>query len=103
MPWREAIERVLREAEGPLHYAEISEQVFSRGYYKTEGATPEATVNAQITSSIKHECEKSPFVKVGRSIFALRSTPIANVFSKTSAEISITPRRSKPGEFTAIE
>jgi hypothetical protein len=76
MSWREAIQKVLQEVQGPLHYAEISEHVLSRGYYKTEGATPDATVNAQITSSIKHEGDKSPFVKVGKGIFALRTSVI---------------------------
>jgi HB1, ASXL, restriction endonuclease HTH domain len=76
MSWREAIQKVLQEAQGPLHYAEISEHVLSRGYYKIEGATPDATVNAQITSSIKHEGDKSPFVKVGKGIFALRTSVI---------------------------
>lgn len=74
MSWREAIEKVLAEEARPLHYSEISELILSRGYYKTEGATPDATVNAQITSSIKHEKEKSPFIKVSRGTFALRST-----------------------------
>src|SRR5258705_11772512 len=73
MSWREAIERVLAEADGPLHYSEISEQILSRGYYKTDGATPSATVNAQISSSIKHEGEKSPFLRVGKGTFSLRT------------------------------
>ena len=79
MSWREAIERVLKEEARALHYSEISEQVLAKGYYKTEGATPDATVNAQITTSIKHEGDKSPFVKVGRGVYALRSgtpTPV---------------------------
>lgn len=73
MSWREAIERVLREEARALHYSEISEQVLAKGYYKTDGATPDATVNAQITTSIKYEGERSPFVKVGRGVYALRT------------------------------
>ena len=73
MSWREAIERVLAEADGPLHYSEISEQILSRGYYKTDGATPSATVNAQISSSIKHDREKSPFIRVSKGTFTLRA------------------------------
>lgn len=73
MSWREAIEKVLGEASGPLHYSEISEQILSRGYYKTDGATPAATVNAQISSSIKHEGSASPFFRVSRGTFTLRS------------------------------
>jgi hypothetical protein len=73
MSWREAIAKVLAEADSPLHYSEISEQILSRGYYKTDGATPAATVNAQISSSIKHEGESSPFLRVGKGTFSLRS------------------------------
>lgn len=72
--WREAIKTVLIEAAGPLHYADISERILSQGHYETEGATPASTVNAQITASIKHEGEKSPFVRVGKGIFSLRAT-----------------------------
>jgi hypothetical protein len=72
MSRREAIERVLLEEARPLHYSEISELILSRGYYKTESATPDSTVNAQITTSIKHEGDKSPFLKVSRGTFALR-------------------------------
>jgi hypothetical protein len=73
MSWREAIERVLGEEGRAMHYSEISEQVLAKGYYKTDGATPAATVNAQITASIKYEGEKSPFAKVGRGVYALRT------------------------------
>ena len=73
MSWREAIAKVLAEANAPLHYSEISEKILSRGYYKTDGATPSATVNAQISSSIKHEGDESPFLRVGKGTFSLRS------------------------------
>jgi hypothetical protein len=72
--WLDAIKKVLGETEAPLHYTEISEQVLSRGYYVPKGATPAATVNAQITKSIKHDGDRSPFIRVGRGIFALRSS-----------------------------
>lgn len=75
--WKEAIKKVLQESETPLHYAEISEQILSRGYYETDGATPAATVSAQISSSIKHDGEKSPFMRVGKGIFTLKSLSVA--------------------------
>jgi hypothetical protein len=70
--WKAAIKRVLMESDAPLHYTEISEQILSRGYYETDGATPAATVNAQLSSSVKHDGEKSPFIRVGKGIFSLR-------------------------------
>lgn len=85
--WKEAIKKVLGESETPLHYAEISEQILSRGYYETDGATPAATVNAQISSSIKHDGEKSPFIRVGKGIFTLKSSLTAATIP-ASASIS---------------
>lgn len=70
--WKAAIKRVLMESDAPLHYTEISEQILSRGYYETDGATPAATVNAQLSSSVKHDGDKSPFMRVGKGIFSLR-------------------------------
>ena len=77
--WKEAIKKVLTESVTPLHYTEISEQILSRGYYETDGATPAATVNAQLASSIKHDGEKSPFIRVGKGIFALKNSPAAAI------------------------
>lgn len=70
--WKSAIKRVLMESDSPLHYTEISEQILARGYYKTDGATPAATVNEQLSSSVKHDGDKSPFIRVGKGIFSLR-------------------------------
>lgn len=72
--WKQAIKKVLAESDAPLHYTEISEQVLSRGYYETDGATPAATVSAQLASSIKHEGDKSPFLRIGKGFFALKET-----------------------------
>ncbi len=74
--WKYAINKVLKEADAPLHYTEISELILSRGYYATDGATPAATVNAQISHSIKHQAERSPFLRVGKGIFTLRSAMV---------------------------
>lgn len=81
--WKDAIKRVLREAQEPLHYSDISAQILAAGYYATEGATPAATVNAQLASSIKHDGERSPFLRVGKGIFALKDET-ATIGSKSS-------------------
>jgi len=105
MSWREAIERVLKEEARPLHYSEISELILSKGYYKTDGATPDATVNAQITSSIKHEGDRSPFLKVSRGTFALRSLgPQATVQAKLAVALPpATPKVLKEAQTATIE
>jgi HB1, ASXL, restriction endonuclease HTH domain len=74
--WRAAIVKVLTEAQMPMRSAEISELILSRSYYRTDGATPVATVHAQIASSIKHDAERSPFIRVGKGLFAVRPAPL---------------------------
>jgi HB1, ASXL, restriction endonuclease HTH domain len=71
--WRAAILKVLAEQQMPMRSAEISELILSQNYYRTDGATPVATVHAQIASSIKHDGERSPFIRVGKGLFALRA------------------------------
>ncbi len=90
--WKAAIIRVLGEADAPLHYTDISEQVLSRNYYQTEGATPAATVNSQIAHSIKYEGEKSPFIRVGKGIFALKTAlTISSVISENQKKAPAEP------------
>ena len=106
MSWREAIERVLTEEARPLHYSEISELALSKGYYKTEGATPDATVNAQITSSIKHEGQNSPFLKVSRGTYALRNSKADEIEAPASPAIALppaTPKVLKEAQTSTVE
>src|SRR3954471_19827608 len=70
--WKSVAIDILAEAKEPLHYREITERILARGLKTTDGATPDATVNAQIAASIKHEGASSPFIRVGKGTFALR-------------------------------
>src|ERR1039458_5876002 len=70
--WKSAIITVLTESTEPLHYHEITERIMTRGLRTTSGATPDATVNAQISASIKHDGTASPFLRVGKGTFTLR-------------------------------
>lgn len=70
--WKNAIITVLSESKDPLHYADITERILTRGLKSTAGATPDATVNAQIAASIKHDGTDSPFFRVAKGIFTLR-------------------------------
>lgn len=73
MPWRRAIEKVLTDAEGPMHYRDIAETIVSDGLRTQRvGATPASTVSSYITTSIKSDGDRSPFVKVGPGQYALK-------------------------------
>jgi hypothetical protein len=73
MTWRKAIEKVLSNSPAPLHYKEITERIIADGLRKSLGATPAATVNANIAASIKHEGEQSPYLRIAKGIFTLRA------------------------------
>ena len=94
--WKDAIKKVLSESDGPLKATEISELILSRGYYETDGATPAATVAAQIYMSIKNDGEKSPFAKVGKGMFALKdSTPTSKEKSEPKSKPAVTQDESQ--------
>lgn len=92
--WKSAIIKVLSESKEPLHYLEITERILTRGLKSTAGATPDATVNAHIAASIKHDGMASPFVRVAKGIFTLRPTkgaaatlPEKELETETSADV----------------
>lgn len=68
----DAIERVLTEASGPLHYQEITELILEQDLWQTEGQTPEATINARLAVDIKKLGSLSRFMRTEPGVFALR-------------------------------
>ena len=63
--------QILKEAGKPLHSKEITKIAIERGWLKTAGKTPEATMNAKLIVDINTKKDKSRFIKVGPSTFAL--------------------------------
>jgi len=72
LTWRKAIDKVLASSPRPLHYNEITEQIIAESLRTSVGATPAATVSAQISTSMKREGENSPYVRVSKGIFTLK-------------------------------
>lgn len=88
LTWRKAIDKILASSPTPLHYNEITEQIISEGLRASVGATPAATVNAQISTSIKHDGENSPYVRVSKGTFTLKN--------RTSSVSSVVPKKLTP-------
>ena len=75
--WIEAIKSVLADAPGPMHYTDITDKVIERGLRpEGVGAIPAATVNGMMAYSINNEGTASPFVRVGRGLYALRTAQL---------------------------
>jgi|TARA_E500000305_G_C4017307_1_gene236501 hypothetical protein len=100
-PWRKAIEQVLREADGPLSRTEIAETIVARELRDDVGLTPANTVVSNISTSLKNEGDKSPFVRVGRGEYWLKELFNQTLSSsKDSAEEA--DQDSQPGLINAF-
>jgi len=64
---------ILKKEKKPLHYKEITRLALEAGILETEGATPDASMNAQIVVDIKNKKDASDFVKTAPSTYALNS------------------------------
>lgn len=71
LTWKKAISKVLEDSSTALHYKDIAERIISENLRQSLGATPAATVIAQITGSIKRDGEKSPYVRVAKGTYTL--------------------------------
>lgn len=71
--WHDAIREVLAASPKPLHYKEITERIVEQGLRTSVGATPAATVNSHLSSSIKNDGTASPYIRVSKGTFAMRS------------------------------
>ena len=54
-----------------MHYTEITRLALESGILETEGATPESSMNAQITVDIKNKGKGSDFMKTAPGTFTL--------------------------------
>jgi len=69
--FRRAALKVLRDAKEPLHYKEITKRALEEALIETSGATPERTMNTQLTSDMKRRENKSAFIRVQPAVYAL--------------------------------
>lgn len=79
--------QILREAGRPLHSKEITKIALERGWLKTAGKTPEATMNAQLVVDINTKKDKSRFIKTAPSTFGLN--PEFEIVAETKIEKKI--------------
>lgn len=84
--WRKAIEQVLSDAPGAMHYKDLADKIIEAGLRTDLGATPAATVSAHLTTAIKNEGTKCPWQKIGRGLYVWKSR--AGISSETLAAIS---------------
>ena len=118
MSFLEAAERVLVEANEPLHYREITRRAMQRGWLETDGQTPWASMNAQLAVAINSQGDACTFIRISPGIFGLQEwvtagrveiavaagqslVPHYPVYSETGPVISILAGHS-PSEITSM-
>jgi hypothetical protein len=69
--FRTAALHILTEVNRPLHYKEITKLALEKGILETDGATPDASMNAQLAVEIKRLGAASDFIRTGPGIFAV--------------------------------
>ena len=69
---RDAAEYVLAQVGEPLSYHDSTRHILDADLWETNGQTPEATINAQLSMDIVTLRSASRFQRTARGIFALR-------------------------------
>lgn len=87
-----AVLKVLQDAKTPLHYREITNRILSAKLWTTNGKTPEATINAQLSVDVKRKGVVSAFRRAGHGVFALNTERTAGTPS-----VSDIIRSEEPG------
>jgi len=69
--FRQAAIEILSESKQPMHYKEITRLALEKGILETDGATPDASMNAQIITDMKKKGKASDFIKTAPSTYSL--------------------------------
>lgn len=68
--------QILKESDKPLHYKDITKIALAKGWLKTAGKTPDATMNAMIIVDINSKKGLSRFIKTAPSTYSLNQSVI---------------------------
>lgn len=99
MKWQDAIKKVLDAAEEPVHYTDIAQAIIDEGLRTSVGATPAATVAAQLSRPpLVHEV-----VRVERGTYALANRHSATPDSETLVDLVDDVAPVTPSESTDVE
>jgi hypothetical protein len=77
---------VLKKSGKPLHYREITRMAIDDGLLETIGATPEASLNAQLSVDIKIKGKASQFVRTSPGYYTINQDYKAPAVAETESE-----------------
>jgi hypothetical protein len=94
--FKDAALKILKEAGKPLHAKEITEIALKNNLIKTNGKTPDVTMNARLITDINLKKEKSLFIKTAPAIFYLNKNYLSASEPLNSASHAFTEGLSAP-------
>jgi len=100
LTWRKAIEKVLSEASGAVHYKDLTDQIIEDGLRADLGATPAATVSAQLTTALKNEGVNCPWQKIGRGLYIWKTK--AGVAIEALPTPSLEEYETEEGQYAVV-
>lgn len=72
----EAAKRVLEEVGAPMRVRDLTAAMLGKGYWQTQGLTPEATVQARLATDLNARGEASPFVRPEPGVYGLKGQAV---------------------------
>jgi hypothetical protein len=84
--FKEAAIVILKESKTPLHYKEITQRALDKGILKTDGKTPDASMNAQIITEINAKGNSATFIKFAPATYALNPNRLTKKEIKSEAK-----------------
>lgn len=93
MDFLSAAQIILEQANGPLHYKEITQRALSQGLLFDTGLTPEATMGSRLYVDVKKR-DDSRFERVGKGRFQLRRKPQQDDIARRVDEINDLARKT---------
>ena len=86
LTWRKAIDKVLSEAPGAMHYTDLTDKIIQEGLRSSLGATPASSVNVELGMAIRKEKDKCPFLRIEKGLYLWKGKTGITETSITSAE-----------------
>ncbi len=80
--------QILKNAKAPMHYREITRTALEKGLIETVGATPEASLNAQLSTDIKRNGKQSVFIRTSPGHYSL-STAVKPISAQPTEDEDI--------------
>ncbi len=73
LTWRKAIEKVLSESTGAVHYDDITDAIVTQKLRTSLGATPASSVSSVLGVWINDDGDSCPILKVGKGLYIWRA------------------------------